>query len=90
MITLAHDTYIVTADTRNGVASQATESASAASRLASVLMRANRTVYVTAPNGEVLPGKDFVAEVTHRALKNAGLSAEALVSASADELLQDA
>jgi hypothetical protein len=59
--------YFITVDTPPyGVSSVAHPSAEAAAERATALLAEGRTVYVMTPDGDLMPGRDFIAELAER------------------------
>ena len=59
--------YFITVDTPPfGVSSIAHSNAEAAAEAASALLDEGRTIYVMTPDGDLMPGRDFLAELADR------------------------
>ncbi len=59
--------YFITVDTPPyGVSSMAHPNAEAAAERATALLAEGRTVYVMTPDGDLMPGRDFIAEIAER------------------------
>jgi hypothetical protein len=60
--------YFITVDTPPfGVSSMMHSSAEAAAETTSALLDEGRTIYVMTPDGDLMPGRDFLAELAeHR------------------------
>ena len=59
--------YFITVDTPPyGVSSVTHANAEAAAAATSALLDEGRTIYVTTPDGDLMPGREFLAEMAER------------------------